>query len=244
MVFFGLFIDVQAQCDDLEPENSIYGYRERSGRCEGFYNSNVSGFAIQIVSLTQGTVSYAMNSNERLQIETKPLRDFDDISVRGVNFSMNRNYRLDLTVDPGSVAVVPVKDVLLPNRITPKNLGVFGFVERSGYKYYVPVVPKSTLAGTITDRNKLSLQIISNVDIKEITWRYAVSPNEMCGKYSDFLSLPKTTYSRNHPIEFEMLYEFLDGKQERFVCVQINFKAINGLEFNENIRLLIPKSVG
>jgi|GEM_PF-5029043 len=121
----------KAQCDDLDPEESIYGYRERGSRCEGFYNSNVSGFAIQVVSFTQEAISYALNSNEQLQIAAEPLSNFETIAVRGVNFPMNRNYRLDLNLRE-ETAEIPVNEVLQPNKISPQNLGLFGFVEKSG----------------------------------------------------------------------------------------------------------------
>jgi hypothetical protein len=234
----------KAQCDDLEPEESIYGYRERGGRCEGFYNSNVSGFTMQIVSLTQGAMLYALNSNESLRIATKPLNNFDFVSVRGVNFSMNRNYRLDLALEAGSAVYIPVKDVLQPNNISPEKLGVFGFVEKSGYKYYVPVIPMSLLSGKIKDREKLNLQLISNIDIKRVTWRHALSQNDRCGKYSELIELPNAAYPRNTPIGLDIPANFLEvPDDEVIVCVQINIQAANGMEFNENVQLLIPRSL-
>lgn len=241
-IFLSFWTGVKAQCDDLDPEESIYGYRERDGRCEGFYNSNVRGFSIQIVSLTQGAVLYALNSNESLRITTKPLNNFESVSVRGVNFSMNRNYRLDLDLKAGSAADIPVKDVLQPNHISPDNLGVFGFVEKSGYRYYVPVVPMSLLSGKVKDREKLSLQLISNLDVKAVTWRYAVSQNDRCGEYSEFTTLPNTALPRNTPIGLEIPAMFVDAPNEVILCVQINIRATNGLEFNENIQVLIPRS--
>jgi hypothetical protein len=232
----------KAQCDDLDPEESIYGYRERGGRCEGFYNANVSGFTIQVVSLTRGVVSYAMNSNERLQIVADPLVDFPTIAVRGVNFSMGRNYRLDLNLEKGAVAEVPVKEVLQPNRISSDNLGIFGFVEKAGYRYYVPIVPMSALSNAVKNSDKLNLQLVSNLDVKSVSWRYAISDNDRCGKYSEIRELPKGSYPRNSPIGLELPTIFLDAPEEVMLCIQVNIQAVNGQEFNDNVRLLIPKA--
>jgi hypothetical protein len=243
VIFLSFYSGAKAQCEDLDPEDSIYGYRERNGRCEGFYNSNVSGFTIQVLSLTQGTISYALNSNEKLRIATRSLRDFESISVRGVNFSMNRNYRLDLSLVAGSIADVPVKEVLQPNDVEPKNLGLFGFVERSGQRYYVPVSPMSSLSGSIINASKLNLQLVSNVNIKEVAWRFAVSKNDICGNYSDILKLSNAPYSRNSPIGLEIPTALLETSDEVIVCIQINIQAANGLEINENIQLLIPKMI-
>jgi hypothetical protein len=229
-----------AQCDDLEPENSIYGYRERDGRCEGFYNATVSGFTIQVVSLTRGLISYALNSNERLQIASEPLAEFQSIAVRGINFSMDRNYRLDLNLETGTVAEIPVKEVLQPNMISPKNLGIFGFVEKGGYRYYVPVVPTSGLSKKVKVKDKLNLQLISSVDVQSVTWRYAIAENDRCGRYTEIMMLPDGNYPRNIPIELE-LPVFMEVTDEVSLCVQINIQAMNGQEFNENVRLLIPK---
>lgn len=240
VIFLSFCTGIKAQCDDLEPENSIYGYRKRDGRCEGFYNSNVSGFTIQVVSLTQGVISYALNSNEKLTIATQPLDDFTSISVRGVNFSMNRNYRLDLSLDGGSVASIPVKEVLEPNKLAAENLGLFGFVEKSGHRYYVPVAPMSSLSGEVKDGGRLNLQLVSNIDLKEVTWRYAVSQYERCGAYSDAIKLPNTFYFRNSPIGFRIPADLLETTNDIIICVQVNILAANGMELNENFRLLIP----
>lgn len=234
-------VSAKAQCDDLEPENSVYGYRERDGRCEGFYNANVSGFTIQVVSLTRGSISYALNSNEHLQIAAEPLADFQSIAVRGVNFSMNRNYRLDLNLETGAVAEIPVKEVLQPNRISPKNLGIFGFVEKGGYRYYVPVVPTSALSKKVKVKDKLNLHLISSVDVQSVTWRYAIAENDRCGRYSQVNTFANDNYPRNSPIELELPAVFLEMPNEVSLCVQINIQARSGQEFNENVRLLIPK---
>lgn len=238
-----VFTDAESQCDNLEPEDSRFGYRDRGGRCEGFYNSNVSGFTLQVVSFTQGEISYVLNSNEKLRITAKPLQTVNEISLRGVNFSMSRNYRLDLSIEGGSSSDIPIKDVLLPNNLESKNLGLFGFVEKSGFRYYVPVVPMSLLSKKVKEKEKLNLRLISNLDIKEITWRYAVSQNEKCGNYSDFIKPNSRLYHRNNPIDLEIPAILLEEKEDQFICIQVSIEALNGLEFNENIRLLIPKKL-
>lgn len=240
VVFLSCNGSANAQCEELEPENSIYGYRERDGRCEGFYNANVSGFTIQVVSLTRGEISYASNSNERLQIAAEPLANFQTIAVRGVNFSMNRNYRLDLNLEKGAVAEIPVKEVLQPNKISSQNLGLFGFVEKSGHRYYVPVIPMSALSKKVKVKDRLILQLISSVDVKSVTWRYAVAENDRCGRYSKVIAFPNDTYPRNFPIGLELPDISLQATDEVSLCIQINMQSTSGQEFNENIRLLVP----
>ena len=233
---------VQAQCDDLEPEDSKYGYQQREGRCEGFYKSNVSGFAIEIVSLTQGDILYALNSNEKLKIELEPLDGFNSISVRGVNISMEKNYRLDLDLDRGEVAAIPVKDVLEPNDVEPSNLGLFGFIEKSGYKYFVPVIPSSELGSKLTQKRSIKLSISSNIDLQTFTWRYAIAKGELCGEYSELITLPSTFFDRNSPIPLEIPEMLTKGTFETSICIQISVLGTNGIEFSENFRLMIPKT--
>ena len=234
---------VHAQCVDLEPEDSIYGYRERDGRCEGFYKANVSGFAIEVVSLTQGNISYASNSNEKLKISSMSLNDFSSISVQGVNISMNKNYRLDLKLEKGEVAVIPVKDVLEPNKVKPENLGLFGFVERSGFKYLVPVMLSSELSQPTSDKKRLRLALTSNIDLKTFTWRYATTQDDLCGEYSELITLPAPIFEKNSPIELEIPTAILNEEQETSLCIQVSVLGTNGMEFNENIRLMIPRTV-
>lgn len=240
-ILYLLIFEVNAQCDNLIPENSKYGYKERDGRCEGFYDSNVSGFTLQVVSLTKGVISYALNSNEKLRLSPMPLQDFDEISIRGVNFSMDRNYRLDVKLKNGSFAEVPIKDVIQPGGVRPQNFGTFGFVDRSGFRFYVPIVPMSMLMGKVKSKEDLKLGLISNIDIQEVSWRYSVSQNEYCRKYSSPLALPTRIYSRNKPIEFLIPENISELDGDSYVCIQVYIKGVNGLEFNENFRLLIPR---
>ncbi|GAA0878121.1 hypothetical protein GCM10009119_10890 [Algoriphagus jejuensis] len=235
------FASANAQCDNLEPEDSIYGYREREGRCEGFYKANVSGFAIAVVSFTHGNIAYAMNSNEKLKISTNPLDNFNSVSVQGTNFLMNKNYRLDLELKKGEVATIPVKDVLEPNKLDPAHLGLLGYVERSGFRYFVPVTPSSELSGSSAGEKNLKLAISATIDLKKVVWRYAVTQGDLCGNYSDIVVLPASSFLRNSPIELQIPTAILEKGNEIGLCIQLSVLGTNGMEFNENIRLLIPK---
>jgi hypothetical protein len=233
---------VSAQCDNLTAEKSTYGYRERNGRCEGLYISNVDGLSIQIVSITRGAVYFSMNTNENLIISTHPISGFKKISIRGINFAMDTNYRLDMTVNAGSGISIPVKDVLEPSKISFEKLGLFGHVEKEGRRLYVPVMPKSSLLSKVKDASHLTIRFISNVDLKKVTWRYAPFTNDRCGKYSSQLSLSESLFPRDTPIDLEIPQELLTDENEKIICIQIHVQAVNGLEFNENIPLIIPGS--
>ncbi len=55
-----------AQCDpNLKPSrNTDFPYIYRDGRCEGFYNSQVSTPNIQIMGLIQGRLNYSLTESE------------------------------------------------------------------------------------------------------------------------------------------------------------------------------------
>ena len=231
-----------SQCDDLQPEDSKFGYRERNGRCEGFYVANVSGLGIELVSFTYGKISYASNSNEKLKVSTNPLKDFSHISIRGANFSMDRNYRLDLEMRPGSQATVPIAEVIEPNQISSAKLGLYGFVEKDGFKYFVPVIPISVLSGRGLEQSKLLLSLASNVDVKSMVWSYAGSQFDRCGKYSDPIQLtPTSAIPRNTPITLEIPDEVINATEKTILCIQVTVEGTNGMVFHDNIRLLIPE---
>lgn len=231
-----------SQCVELEPEDSIYGYRKRDGRCEGFYVANVSGFAIDVISLTQGPILFAMNSNEKLKISTLPLEGFEFIEVQGVNVSMQKNYRLDLILSRGQVAIIPVRDVIEPNRVEPSKLGLLGFVEKSGFKYFVPVIPASELVHRATKDENIKLSLSSNIDLRTFTWRYAKALEGICGEYSQMVTLSAPMIQRNSTIELDLPSFIVAKDQDTILCIQISVLGTNGMEFNENIRLLIPKN--
>lgn len=240
--FFLIHIfEVFSQCEPLVPESNRYGYRDRGGRCEGLYKPNVSGFTLQVVSFTQGEISYVLNDNEKLKISSAPGLNLDMFNVRGVNFSMDINYRLDMALEPGKTVEIPVKDVIQPIKLKPEDFGLFGFVEKFDFRYYVPVVQKSQLSNQPKNNGNLIFKIQSNIDISEVTWQYAVSKNEFCRNYSDPITLPKKNYSRKQPIEIPLPESLLASESDQYVCIQVSIKGLNGLEFHENIRLMLPK---
>jgi hypothetical protein len=119
------------------------GYRERDGgqRCEGIYTSPVAGESVEIASLTQGRLSYDFTQSGPLWI-TLPIKpaNLAPVHVRAVGIPERLYYEMDADMT-GSVPLVwPIKEVVVPERIAPADIGIYAFqAEVGGDPVLLPV---------------------------------------------------------------------------------------------------------
>src|SRR5262249_47184326 len=83
-----------AICHGVKPLNDVLGYKYRGNRCEGFYESNVSGDSLQILSLLNGTIPQDWGRNIVLEISA-PSSILEPINIRAVPLSTKPYYRMD-----------------------------------------------------------------------------------------------------------------------------------------------------
>ena len=130
-------------CDPaIHPDNDRYGYKPRDGRrCEGTFTKFRSGDLLSIASFTSGLIRYNMNDSSTLQITTPETPFHAGMVVQGINHSMSTNisYRLDIPMAEKSVETLPLGAVVIPLKIHPENLGLYGYIIRDNRKIYLPV---------------------------------------------------------------------------------------------------------
>jgi hypothetical protein len=119
------------------------GYRERDGgrRCEGIYTSPVAGESVQIVSLSEGRLSYDFSQSAPLLISLAitPASPAP-IHVRAVGIPERLYYEMDANLSDGPALVWPIKEVVIPERIAPTDIGVYAFqVGNGGDPVFLPV---------------------------------------------------------------------------------------------------------
>lgn len=145
-----IFLDCQAA--SAGPcQNSLFpdpiaerdGYRERAGdpRCEGIYTSPVAGQSVEIVSLSRGLLSYDFGQSAPLLIllATKP-HNAAPVHVRAVGIPERLYYEMDADISGGRALVWPIKEVVIPERIAPTDIGVYAFrVANGGDPVFLPV---------------------------------------------------------------------------------------------------------
>ena len=225
----------------IKPENNI-SYKERSNdkRREGMYRKEYASGSLEIVSCTYGPVYYELRVDEVLKIECpKGISKSSSINVTGINFKMNKYYRMDMELAPGQQKKIPIKEVIRPENIATSKLGIYGYLgDIESPSKYIPLKVSSNVQNA-TDE----VQILFVVDrtMKEISWQWASTSDGSCGVWSDKTILKSgPIISSDQPIVF-MVPRRLLMKHQSEVCFL--FKGIpvgNADPIELKFTLLIP----
>lgn len=229
---------VHAQgCDaQLKPvENKAMQYRVRGNRCEGFYQSTVSAPYMDVVGVIDGKFRFESSADETLTISAS-LNKNQPIAVRAVGIPLKTYYRMDARLAPEQTFVWPVKDVLYPNKLSSKDIGIFGWMENGQEKLYVPVAALSTLNPPEQD-GKIRLYLRSSVDVRSVQWRAADLVNGSCGEMSAYNKLPKSLYRTGEAIEI-----VLPASAAGALCVEVAAQDPNSSEWLKRLaRVMVAK---
>lgn len=135
------FAQQPENCDALVPAQGQVEYRWRQNRCEGFYRSNVSSGDLELVSLLVGRLTGETTAKSSLEIAAPALQASlsGPIKVRAVAIPPRTYYRMDATVAPGGRFSWPVGEVLGPAQLSIDRLGVFGWIDASPERVFVPL---------------------------------------------------------------------------------------------------------
>jgi hypothetical protein len=128
-------------CDALVPAQGQIEYRWRQNRCEGFYRSNVSSGDLELVSLLVGRLTGETASKSPLEIAAPALQSplVGPVKIRAVAIPPRTYYRMDATVTPGGRLSWPAGEVLGPAQLSLDHLGVFGWIDASPERVFVPL---------------------------------------------------------------------------------------------------------
>lgn len=226
--------------DNIKPKTGIYGYRQRLGdqRCEGLFTENVSGQSLDVLSFTQGRLRYYLSKDEKLTIKVPAVPNSKDIKVRGISFGMFDSYRLDLEIGLNNSKKVPVDEVLEPNKISEKNLGLYGFVQTDKKEnVYLPVsVSSKKYDDRIPNSDSQFLKLLSNTPIEKAEWRYATNNKSACGSYTEFFPVAGSIFTPQIPMVIELPETIPQGA----ICLNIRYKTVAGEWNNKTFQLFIP----
>src|SRR5687768_7177265 len=97
-----LLLAAPPACDPkLSPlKGSAHDYRPRRDRCEGMYDSLVSGQGLDVVSFTRGPLQFSLTRQTVLKVEGAT--QHPPLNVRAVGISVKTYYRMDATMTAGS----------------------------------------------------------------------------------------------------------------------------------------------
>jgi len=216
----------QPNCATLQPVAGASGYKLRPGdaRCEGFYQSPVSGARVELFSLTSGALDYDLLSDQVLYITSPDLSVSDvgkgrNLSVQAKALPLEKYYRMDATMPSGRVLAWPMSAVLTPEKLTPDVIGVVAWIEKEGKPIFVPVAvssakPRSTTASVVA-------VFRSSVDLNQFQWR--ARPEGGTAQRPEWMSLGAGSSSlrAGRPLRFS--FELPEG----FTLLEIAARAVN-----------------
>lgn len=194
-IFFGELVN--AQCDKgLNAAQSSDGYKQRSNRCEGFYESQVASESFNIVGITQGKFRFKLDAKEKITISSSVVLD-NGINIRAVGIPAETFYRMDAQISPIASLEWPVGEILYPNKLTYKDVGIYGWTGKINQKTYVPLSVITDLYGQ-TENNIIYVYLRASIDVKNVQWRFAdVSQDGNCAKAGDWISQDKDRIYRS-----------------------------------------------
>ena len=150
------------------------GYRERDGgrRCEGIYTSPVAGESVEIVSLSQGRLSYDPGRSGPLFI-TLAIKPTNPalVHIRVVGIPERLYYEMDADIAASATLIWPIKEVVVPERIAAADIGVYAF--HAGVGGNLVLLPVSISESAAPAASMQPLIVILRVgNVASLTWRF------------------------------------------------------------------------
>lgn len=172
-------------CEPLRPspKGSPLRYMSRGKpdghnvRCEGLYEEDYGAKSLALVSFTLGTINYPLRAGTKVELTV--LKQSVDVHVRAIAKPANVAYEMDAVLAPGSTLVWPVDDVLLPENLSDKQVGVFAWRDENADKVYVPV--SAAAPGSAPSLNsKPLITLRPSFDVQAVKWRSAAATKSGC----------------------------------------------------------------
>lgn len=221
---------------------SSAGYQKRTkdDRYEGLYSLQVGAPLLDVISVTLGEISYELADDKKLFIKASKTQPYKVIGVSGSSFGLSKNYRLDAVVNSDGQKVIPIKEVLSPNSIYPKSLGVFGYIGQPQYPtMYVPVrVSDKPAAGATRD---IRILLLPGATVDKFTWQFARSQQGQCAAFTkgDPPQGGNARFPAQKPIAVTL--DAAAGLQPGDeVCINISYKVVGDTDWRtKSLKVLV-----
>lgn len=209
-----------AQCSQLRstPDGLGYKLRNNSTRCEGLYESNVSGESLQIVSLLEGPLVFGANPDIVLKV-SPALNTGMNVHVRAVPVPLKTYYRMDAELQPNTVLSWPVRDVLSRIGLSSSTLGVYGWIGGENDPIFIPL--RVTPGGQARQaQGNVILGVRSSVSIDRASWRWANVENNQCSVFGGWQDIGVSGNTTLMKIP-------LTNVNSHYICVEVQAKERN-----------------
>ena len=166
-----------------------YGYMERGSgqRCEGIYVSPVSGFPVELVSLTRGALVFDNTEPVTLQLALAGKTPMSsEVHFRAVGIPTTVYYQMDATMTAGHVLAWPLQEVVQPQKIAASDIGLYAFQTDLSAKLVLIPVTATTPSRPLPEPQPL-LVILRVGTVINLKWRFV----------SELGDLPKYTPAKS-----------------------------------------------
>ncbi len=207
VLFFALISSDAANAQDCAPElqpvdNWKIKYKMRGSRCEGFYRSNVSSRSLEIVGLTIGKFRFKLDKREVIEVSSPVVKN-RPVFVRAVGIPIKSYYRMDAKIDPGEFLNWPIRDVIEPQKLSFRKIGVYGWFEDKEERIYAPVRTSAKFVKEDLD-NIIRMYLRASVDVESVKWRWVDGLNDLPSTLIKWNNAPRSSYRIGKPILIQL----------------------------------------
>ncbi len=190
-------------CKGLPPlQGSQFGYQKRGERCEGLYVANVGSQSLAATSFSLGKVRFDLKSSVQLQIsapgQTGP------VHVRAVAIPPKTYYRMDAPLPAGSSLLWPVRDVLLPEKLSDSRIGIFAWKGSEEGKTLVLVPVRVVPEGGAATPAPPFLVVQASFDAQQVRWRSAPAREGGCLVFGPWQDAIQRSVTASWPIAINL----------------------------------------
>jgi hypothetical protein len=226
-------------CDPgLQPAGgSTVGYAARGDRCEGLYVQEVSGGALEIVSLTQKFEPYRFEADKPLVLDWQAFGDAP-VQVRACGVKPKLYYRMDTThVQKPSSYLWPA-DILSRLELQRDEIGLLAWTQqpvgKEMRKVFLPLrtalpgATTTTLEEDTSDSYKVVL--LSSVELQEmyVTLRPLDSKGKPGAPIRDNQKVGSGYYPANRPLYFHISFSELAGAPDGLYLLRVGAELRTG----------------
>ncbi len=221
------------QCSDLQPADGKLGYHVRSNpdRCEGLYQSLVSG-EIELLSFLRRQLAFNPQTDATLTIlapKTAPGAT-SPVSIVARALPLHVYYQLDASLAPDQTFQWPISTIIVPAGFAAADLGVVGSVLTPDGRVFLPldVKPQSHVPELY---NRPVITFRASQDLDTFQWRLV----------ADDAAPPWNKASEGRTIRMGDAVSFpVDGPTGRVVLLDLAAKPTTADWTRIRIRLFIP----
>lgn len=228
-------------CDPgLKPAGGIeVGYTNRGDRCEGVYVQEVSGGALDIISLTTDFQNFRFTKENPLRLEWPTVGD-DQVQVRASSVRRKLYYRMDTIRPQKPPNFIWPSDILSRLELGREEIGLLAWTEQpvggAIRKIYLPMRVTAQESNHIDSAvqqqtgDSYKVVLISSVELQEVyvTLRPLDSKGKLGKPIRQSLKLDYGFYPAERPIVFRLSFSELTNSPSGLYSLSVGAELKNG----------------